>query len=102
MQDNDFDVTLKKQNTRQTTLTAKTFLTESFDHYEKKTKLERFYLKRLTENIDKIFIIDLSKIKVKLIEKKRVIKNLHDFLSHFISKSESTGKFKLLTQRGIN
>lgn len=92
MKNNDFLKTVKNPNSIKTKITAKGFLTQSFENYEKQSKLEKFYLTRLTENIDKIFIIDLSKIKVKLIEKKRVIKNLLDFLTHFVSKSESNGK----------
>lgn len=91
MQNNDFTETIKNKARSDTKLSAKRFLTHSFENYEKQSKLDKFYLTRLTDNIDKIFIIDLSKIKVKLIEKKRVIKNLHDFLTHFISKSDSTG-----------
>ena len=91
MQNNDFIETVKNIHSSDKKLSAKAFLTQSFENYEKQNKLEKFYLTRLTENIDKIFIIDLSKIKVKLIEKKRVIKNLHDFLTHFISKSDCTG-----------
>ena len=91
MQNNDYQETMKRPTDSQIKLNAKKFLVQSFENYEKQNKIEKFYLSRLTENIDKIFIIDLSKIKVKLIEKKRVIKNLHDFLTHFISKSDSTG-----------
>ena len=91
MQNNDFTETIKNKARSDTKLSAKRFLAHSFENYEKQSKLDKFYLTRLTDNIDKIFIIDLSKIKVKLIEKKRVIKNLHDFLTHFISKSDSTG-----------
>lgn len=78
---------------RQPQLTAKQFLSEVFSHYEKPDKLNRFYLKRFTLNIDKMFIIDLCKIKLKLMSKEKVISQLIEFVSHFVSKSNSEGKF---------
>ena len=70
-------------------ITAQNFLSDSFNQLEDKKKLNRFYLYVLTFNIDKHFIVDLNKIKVRLLSAPAVLAEILEFSRFAAKKTEN-------------
>ena len=72
-------------------LNAQEFLNEMFD---KTPDLDNYYLYKMTESVDKTFIIDLNKVQITLLEPYIIKNEITNFLE-FIIKSENTKNLHL-------
>lgn len=71
-------------------LTAKEFLEETYNTFVIQDKLKKYYLYRMTKGFDTSFILDLNKIKVKLLGVGKVHKELLSFVNYVVTQQDKS------------
>lgn len=71
-------------------LTAKEFLEETYNTFLIQEKLKKYYLYTMTKGFDTSFILDLNKIKVKLLDIGKVHKELLCFVNYVVTQQDKS------------
>lgn len=64
------------------------FLAEVEANFESKAKFQRYYLTSLVKNLDKAFVVDLSRVEPELLSPQVVIRETIEFIEFAVKSSE--------------